>query len=445
MSRQPLRAALLVVLVVASAGVRAAPAQDASPAAIFDQVWRTVAEHFYDRTLNGVDWDAMKARYRPLVAAATSTEDRAALINRMLASLGASHTVYLTGSDPAYYDLFDIFSGGLRREVKRLFPDEEVSYTGIGIFTRQIDGQTFVSGVLEGSPAHRAGLHAGDEIAGVRRNDTSAMATVARAASASGGPYAPIQSFAGQRGVPVTMMIRRTAGGPVEDVSVVPERIQPTHMFLTAMERSTRIIQHDGARIGYIHVWCYAGSEYQALLERELYSGVLKDADALVWDLRDGWGGAQMRYLDTFSGRGPVLELIDRSGTRHLENVKWSRPVTMLINGGTRSGKELLAYGFKKYGIGELVGTKTTGAVLAARAFVMADGSLLELAVNDVRVDGERLEGVGVEPTIEVPFSLPYAEGRDPQLERAVALLSGRSGKNPPRTLGLTTSHALPR
>jgi hypothetical protein len=66
----------------------------------------------------------------------------------------------------------------------------------------------------------------------------------------------------------------------------------------------------------------------------------------------------------------------------------------MLINGGTRSGKEVLTYGFKKYQLGELIGTRTEGAVLAATAFLIGSGLLL-LAVEDVWVDGERLEGVG--------------------------------------------------
>jgi carboxyl-terminal processing protease len=96
----------------------------------------------------------------------------------------------------------------------------------------------------------------------------------------------------------------------------------------------------------------------------------------------------------------------------------------MLINGGTRSGKEVLAYGFKEYRLGELVGVRTEGAVLAATAFLIGGEGLLLLAVEDVLVDGQRLEGVGVQPTIEVPFDLRYAAGADPQLERAVQILS---------------------
>jgi carboxyl-terminal processing protease len=119
-----------------------------------------------------------------------------------------------------------------------------------------------------------------------------------------------------------------------------------------------------------------------------------------------------------------MVTMVDRHGKRTVANLKWRKPVAMLVNSGTRSGKEILAYGFKKYGMGEVIGTRTTGAVLAARAFLLSDGSLLLLAVNDVLVDGQRLEGVGVTPTIEVPFSLEYAQGKDPQLERAIALLS---------------------
>ena len=71
-----------------------------------------------------------------------------------------------------------------------------------------------------------------------------------------------------------------------------------------------------------------------------------------------------------------------------------------------------------------LIGALDNGAVLAATAFLMGNGDLLVLAVDDVQVDNERLEGVGVEPTVPVPFDNSYAGGRDPQLDRAVELLS---------------------
>jgi carboxyl-terminal processing protease len=386
------------------------PERRAENLAVFEEVWQTVRDHFYDSTFRGLDWTAVGDSYRPLVAAA-SDDERSAIINRMLSELAVSHTGYYTTADPAYYQLLDIFSGGLRRSLRRFFPDGEVTYPGIGVFTRQLDGKTFIAGVLEGLPAWKAGLVVGDEIIAV-----------------DGEPYHPLRSFATKIGRNVTLMIRRHADGPTEEVVVAPARIKPNEAFLQAMEESVRIIDADGMKIGYIHVWSYAGTPYQQLLERELSSGKLKDADALVWDLRDGWGGAQAEYLHLFNGRAPTTTLINRDGQHSMANVAWRKPVAMLVNEGTRSGKEILAYGFKEYGIGEVIGSRTAGAVLAGRAYLLRDGSLLLVAVADVLVDGQRLEGVGVTPTISVPFALAYAQGKDVQLERAVEVLSQTVG-----------------
>jgi carboxyl-terminal processing protease len=383
----------------------------AADLAVFEEVCRTVREHFYDPTLRGLDWPAVEARYRPLAAAATSDTERSAVINRMLSELTASHTGHYTPSNPAYYQLLDIFSGALRQPLRRVFPDGQVTYPGIGIFTSQLDGKTFIGGILDGMPAQKAGLVVGDEII-----------------AADEKPFHPINSFATKVGQEVRLTIRRRVDGPTEDVVVVPERIKPNEAFLKAMEESARIIDADGAKIAYIHVWSYAGTQYQQLLERELSSGKLKDADALVWDLRDGWGGAETEYLYLFTGRAPITTLINRDGRKSIANVTWQKPVAMLVNGGTRSGKEILAYGFKEYGIGEVIGSRTAGAVLAGRAYLLSDGSLLLLAVADVLVDGKRLEGAGVMPTIPVPFPLAYAQGKDPQLDRAVEVLSHTVG-----------------
>jgi carboxyl-terminal processing protease len=195
-------------------------------------------------------------------------------------------------------------------------------------------------------------------------------------------------------------------------------------MFLHGLEKSARIIPSGGAKIGYVHVWSYAGRQFQGALEDLIADGPLEDADALIWDLRDGWGGAQPQYLDLFNPRSPTMKVTARDGKTGLVDVKWRKPVAALINGGTRSGKEVLAYGFREYRLGEVIGARSEGAVLAATAFLIGDEGLLLLAVEDVLVDGRRLEGVGVEPTIEVAFDSRYAAGQDPQLERAVQVLS---------------------
>jgi carboxyl-terminal processing protease len=421
LSRRGLRLAALG-LAIAVGGVAGAPAwqsgahaQTAAPAdaarvAVFDEVWRTVRDRFYDPAMNGRDWPAIGDRYRPLYAAANDAAARAAIVNAMLAELGASHTSYFVPGDPAYYQLADVFfSRGRRDNLRRVFPNGEISYPGIGIFTTtESDGRIFVTGVIEGAAAARAGVLTGDEILSVENE-----------------PFAPVGSFQGRVGFPTSLMIRRVEYGPAIEIKVVPETIKPGEMFLRSVEASARIIPAAGGlRIGYVRLWSYANPAYQQALERLVSEGALKDADALVWDLRDGWGGAEVSYLDLFNRHAPELRTAGRNGTVVARDPRWRKPVAMLINGGSRSGKEILAYGFKKYGMGELIGTTTAKDVLAATGFFMSDGSLLEVAVNDVWVDGDRIEGVGVDPTITVPFDRAYAAGRDPQLDRAIEVLS---------------------
>lgn len=261
-----------------------------------------------------------------------------------------------------------------------------------------------ITGVIEGTSAQRAGLLAGDVIV-----------------LADGAAFQPVQSFRGKVGKEVVLGLRRA--GAFMQISVTPVDIEPNKMFLDGLKASARIIRTNGRSIGYVHVWCYAGSVYQRTLQHLLSQSPLNDADALIWDLRDGWGGAIPEYLDLFNTRAPTMQVTDRNGASELENVKWRKPVAMLVNGGTRSGKEILVYGFKKYRLGEVIGSRTEGAVLAATAFLIGGGLLL-LAVGDVQVDGERLEGVGVAPTIEVQAGPVSMSPGDPQLDRAIAVLS---------------------
>src|SRR5262245_29480510 len=170
---------------------------------VFDEVWQRVRDYFYDPTLRHLDWTAMREKYRPLVAAA-SDEERSAVINRMLDELAASHTRYYTPTEPAYYQLLDIFAGPLRHEVRRLFPDGQVRYPSIGIFTQRIEEKIFISGVLDGFPAAKAGLRVGDELLG-----------------ADGTPYHPIRSLTAKVNQDVTLQVRRGRDESPHDVVVV--------------------------------------------------------------------------------------------------------------------------------------------------------------------------------------------------------------------------------
>lgn len=401
---------LICVLMSFPGGTQSSNIKQAKPVTILNEAWQKVNENFFDPKFNGVDWKAMQAKYEPLAKQAKSIEEVSPVINQMLSELNTSHTRFYTKSEPAYYQLLGIFDrgGSFSQQIAKVLPNGKSEYTDIGIFTKLVDGKTFISGIIDGSPAAKAGLNVGDRIIGV-----------------DGSEYQPIKSFANKAGKEVQISIQRSSDpNSIKKITAIPKNLNPTTMFVDAMQDSIRIIDRDRKKIGYIHIWSYAGDQYQQQLVREITYGKLRNADALILDLRDGWGGADPNYLNIFTDKVPVLTQTYRDGRSTKLDWQWRKPVVMLVNNGTRSGKEILAYGFKKYNIGKVIGTKTAGAVVGGSPFFLQDGNLLYLAVVDVLVDGERLEGKGVIPDIEVPFTLEYAEGKDPQLDTAVNVLA---------------------
>ena len=133
---------LIVTLLVLSLGVlhRLTMPAASQQSALFDAVWDTVNDNFYDPEFNGVDWSAMGEQYRSQVAAAPSRAEKAALINQMLGSLETSHTQLYTPDEPAYYQLLGIFYprvSELKARLEEPFPEGKIEYAGIGIVTRE--------------------------------------------------------------------------------------------------------------------------------------------------------------------------------------------------------------------------------------------------------------------------------------------------------------------
>jgi carboxyl-terminal processing protease len=399
---------LSLLMILLPASLKVSSAKDTQFEITLEQVWQEVNDNFFDPKFNAIDWNAKRDEYRNRVQSAQSIEQASVIINQMLAELNTSHTRFYSKLEPAYYQLLGIFNDrGFSKQIKKVFPDGKIDYPGIGIFTKDLNQKTFISAILDNSPAAKAGLKVGDEILTV-----------------DGKPYQPIQSFVNKQQVKIS--IQRTPNSRSTEFTVIPKKLDPNTLFIEAMKDSVKIIERNNKKIGYVHIWSYAGDKYQELLVNEIAYGKLKDADSLILDLRDGWGGADPNYLNIFTAKVPVLTRIGRDGIKRDLDFQWRKPVVMLVNNGSRSGKEILAYGFKKHKLGTLIGTKTAGAVVGGSPFLLSDGNLLYLAVIDVLVDGERLEGKGVIPDLEVPFNLEYAEGKDPQLEKSIEVLTKR-------------------
>lgn len=114
---------------------------------VFEQVWQTVNGNFYDQKFHGVDWKALREKYRSQVAQASKREEVAVVINQMLSELKTSHTHFYTQNDPAYYQLLGIFKSTpyLQRQLKEFFPEGRIEYSGIGAFTKDINGKIFTN------------------------------------------------------------------------------------------------------------------------------------------------------------------------------------------------------------------------------------------------------------------------------------------------------------
>lgn len=383
---------------------------DADYSAIFRDIHSLVAKEFIDPDMNGLDWNVLGDEFVSRLEAVRDVEQFASIVNQMLGRLNTSHTRLYTAREPEYFQLLSIFRQPLADQIRAAHPDNpDLRYASVGIFTKAIEGEIFITGVLEGAPGHRAGLRVGDRII-----------------SANDAPFHPIGSFEGRVGLETPMVVQRSQADPAESIltlSVKPELIQPAEMLLNAVNQSVRIIDRPNRRIGYIHMWSMAGDAYRNALREQVASGVLKDADALILDLRDGWGGANPEDLNMFHQRVPVMTHVARDGTQRVIDYQWRKPAALLVNAGTRSGKEIFAFGFQKYRIGPVIGTRTAGAVVGGRPYLIRPGILLYLAVADVRADSERLEGRGVTPDVVAPFDIRYANGSDPQLDAAISAL----------------------
>ena len=371
-----------------------------APVTVFEDVWSVSKAEIYDEARSQRFFTP--ANYQRLKAQAQSVKDLEALssevLNPFLSSLGVSHTRFFTRADLAYYVLRSLFT---YRDIER----PKVHHIGI-----QLAEDHVIREVFDGFPAAEAGLWRGDRLVAV-----------------DGKPYRSVEQYQGAQTVTVT---RR---GKTRTVPLRPVYRAITASLRDATDASVRVMERGGARIGYVHLWVGTFDETRERFAAHVRA--MKDVDGMIVDLRGGFGGAGHGHLDPFfADRGSYFAYVIHPRTGETETIPakpqknvehYPGPLVVLINEGTRSGKESLAYQFKKTGRAKLVGTTTKGAFTAGRG-VFADrndGYQLYLAVAEWRLDGARIEGVGVKPDVEVPFPFTGPSGVDPQLDAGLRVL----------------------
>lgn len=388
------------------------PSFDASET--YNEVQRITAERFLDPDMNGVDWAHECDTRRDDAAQARTPAQLAAVVNDLLGTLNTSHTAMYPKGSRAWAEILDVFfDDTLWDSYPADFVELPVHYTGAGIVTRTIEGRVFVADLYPGTASEDSGLVVGDEIVRV-----------------AGARWDDAMPWPGKPGEPVDVVYRRAESAAPMTTVLAGERLRPDDVFVEAQRRSARVIERNGQRIGYVRFRTGAGDAYADLLREQMLWGVLKDCDALVLDIRGGWGGASISMVSQFDPETPRVDAKRRDGEWVSSQGSWIRPLVLLIDGGARSGKEIMAHALQRSGRATLVGETTAGAVVGGSPSPLPDGSVLYVAVMDVRVDGEKLEGAGVAPDIEVGFELLYSAGHDPQLERAIEVAVERARAN---------------
>ena len=367
------------------------PAEPADAEALVREAWEVIRDHFHDKTLKGVDWDAALDRGLSEAKDASSQSEVHDVINRMLAKLQASHTALL---EKETYAVLEAELAG------RNTPQ-------VGCQMEERDGGFFVRSLFDRGSAERAGILLGDRVVAVDGDAPEDSPRVRDAGYDPGLPGTPLFAILPDGANPVRITLQRYPNmADYVAVTVTPE---PTSAVKVARE-SVRVDAIDGYRIGRLHIPMFPMTAMDKVVKQAL-AGPLADCDGLVLDMRGRGGHAGMC--------DGILSMVKAQKSR------FDGRIVALVDERTRSAKEIFAYKFKKAKLGTVVGRRTEGAVLGAMFKRLADGSVLEYGGMDVTfLSGVDLEGKGVEPDVEVDEEIPdYGRGRDPILERGVEVL----------------------
>ena len=385
--------------------------------AVFDDVWTTISERYYDRGFTGLGtgltWDAQKSTFRALAAETSSGPELYAVLRRMISSLNDPHTRVFSPLEK-----FDWW---------------RPRFVTIGLTVKEVAGLPTVVQVERGSAPERAGIVPGDIIEAV--NDQPALSLVQKKLNDRIAASLPVRSRAFATlvdGPPESLVEIRWKGRDGKKKSAqfkrywrqreLGLRVQRKNDFaMIEMDAFTREISYN-----FVH----------ALREN------LKNVRGIVLDLRSNGGGdaeAMTDVASAFLGSGFSLgRFIDRSGTSFAIFTRrksalipdrlsqTSLPLVVLTSERTSSAAEILIAGLRASGRATVIGTETCGCVLAIRTrHELPDGGLLDISEMDFQTaQGLRLEKNGIKPdaTVLIERNDLYSR-RDRGMELAITKL----------------------
>ncbi len=279
------------------------------------------------------------------------------------------------------------------RAYKEFSQDALGFFFGVGIFIDIRDRHLIVVQPIEGTPAHRAGLRAGDRILYINEVPTEGMAL-----------QEAVSRIRGPAGTRVKLRIGR--GESVRDFEITRARVQ-----IVSVQGPGTLdpgVQRELAdlRLGYLRVLAFneqTSKEVGASLDRLAGEGV----QGLILDLRSNGGGllaAATHVAERFVAAGrPVVHVVDRSGRRKTDlagpGAKMTVPVVVLVNEFTASASEILAGALRDSAGAALVGQRTFGKGVIQSLFPLTGGGAAAITTAKYLTPaGQDIHGKGIRP-----------------------------------------------
>jgi len=363
--------------------------------------------------MHGAAWDVVLEKYLELVGRVTTRAELNQLIGRVIGELSALHTSVRGG---------DIREG-----------EDDVTVATLGArLVRDPDAGGYrIDHIYQGDPDYpdelspladpELGLADGDVIEAVNGVDTLSVGHIGAL-------------LRNQQGRQVLLSVRSGAGGDGRDLIVVPTTNELTLRY-SDWEYTRRLEVEDAAagQIGYVHLRAMGFNDINAWY-RQFYP--VHDRPGLIVDVRRNRGG----NIDSI-----ILEKLMRPAWFYWKS-RVGRPtwnmqyafrghMVVLVDENTASDGEAFAEGFRRLGMGPVIGARTWGGeIWLSSTNRLSDGGLARAPMSGVYgPEGEWLiEQWGVVPDIEV-INLPHAtfNGEDAQLDTAIEYLLQKIAEDP--------------
>ncbi len=370
---------------------------------IYAECWRQMRDFFYASNMHGVDWPAMRERYEPLLDSVRHRADLTYVIGEMIGELNVGHA-YVGGGDMPTPERVPV--GLLGAELSR-------DASGFYRIDRILPGHNW-------DPRYRSPL---TEIGVDAKPGDFLIAIDGRLTSEMTDPYAALVGKAGTQ-VVLTLNSEPTEEGAREETIIPVDDVHGLYYLDWVLGNIRKVEEATGGRVGYVHV---PDMGVQGLNEFAKFYYPQLHKRGLIVDCRGNGGGNVSPQIIERLRREPATWTVARNGSVNVDPAgQVLGPKVLLIDQFSASDGDIVAYRFRKHGLGPIIGMRSWGGVVGIRGSLpLLDGGYLnrpEFSRFDLEAREWIMEGVGVEPDIEVDND-PAREfdGGDDQLDRAIA------------------------